>query len=201
MACRHLCPRIPLLAAANCPRDVTFIRLDFFSVHFYMLRLQLVLAWRNVVRRRFYALIEVLGLALGLVCFFIVFLYVDQQFNADRSFRDHDKIYRILNHERGSGNRYSGGASAIGHHIREEVTEVEDVVRIWYPYRNFSTRGIIRYNDVSFYDDNVIEADSNFFQFFDSLLSKEMRQRRFGIKTALCSASVQRRGCFRMVTR
>lgn len=126
-----------------------------------------MLAWRNILRRSFYASIEVTGLALGLTCFFIVFLFVGKQFNADTFFSDHDKIYRVLNHEHGSGNRYSGGASAIGHHIREEVPEVSDVVRLWYPYRNFSTRGIVRYNDVSFYEDNVIEADSNFFQFFD----------------------------------
>ncbi|MGC3945834.1 MAG: ABC transporter permease [Chryseolinea sp.] len=131
-----------------------------------MLPLQLLLAWRNIVRRSFYATIEVTGLALGLACFFIVFLFVAQQFNADTSFPNHDQIYRILNHEHGSGNRYSGGASAIGHHLREEVPEVSDVVRLWYPYRNYSTRGILRYNDVSFYEDNVIDADSNFFQFF-----------------------------------
>ncbi|MEJ1239194.1 ABC transporter permease [Chryseolinea sp. T2] len=132
-----------------------------------MLPLQVLLAWRNIVRRSFYTIIEVAGLALGLACFFIVLLFVEKQFNADTFFTDHDKIYRILNHEQGSGNRYSGGASAIAHHLHEEVAEVADIVRLWYPYRNYSTRGIIRYNDISFYEDNVIEADSNFFQFFD----------------------------------
>src|SRR5690349_15172671 len=104
-----------------------------------MLPLQLLLAWRNIVRRRFYAIIEVSGLALGLACFFIVLLFVEKQFSADTFFADHDKIYRILNHEHGSGNRYSGGASAIAHHLHEEVPEVSDVVRLWYPYRNYST--------------------------------------------------------------
>jgi len=104
-----------------------------------MLPLQLLLAWRNIVRRSFFATIEVAGLALGLACFFIVFLFVEKQFNADTFFDGHDKIYRILNHEQGTGNRYSGGASAIGHHLRDEVPEVSDVVRLWYPYRNYST--------------------------------------------------------------
>lgn len=132
-----------------------------------MLRLQLLLAWRNIIRRRFYTVIEVTGLALGLACFLIVLLFVNGQFNADTVFKDQEQIYRLLNHEHGTGYRYSGGASAIGHHVREEIPEVEDVVRLWFPYRNYSTRGIVRYNDLSFYEDNVIEADSNFFQFFN----------------------------------
>lgn len=132
-----------------------------------MLRLHLILAWRNIIRRNVYAFIEIAGLAIGLACFLLVLIYVTKQFNSDTFFSDSRSIYRVLNLEHGSGNRYSGGASALGYHIREEIGEVEDVVRIFYPYKNYSTRGIIRYGDVSFYEDNIIEADSNFFSFFD----------------------------------
>ncbi|HZY82895.1 MAG TPA: ABC transporter permease [Cyclobacteriaceae bacterium] len=132
-----------------------------------MIKLQVLLAWRNIVKRKFYSSIEVIGLAVGIACFLVILLHVRKEFSYDKIFTGYDQIYRVLNLEDNSGNRYSGGASAIGHHCREDVSQVEKVVRVWYPYRNFSTSALVSYNDVRFYEDNIIEADSNFFEMFD----------------------------------
>jgi putative ABC transport system permease protein len=132
-----------------------------------MHKLQFILAWRNILKRKFYSSIEILGLAVGIACFFIILLYVKKEFSYDKFFKDYDKIYRVLNHERGNGNRYSGGASAIGHHASTEVLQVEDVVRIFWPYKMFSSSALVRYEDKRFYEDKIIDVDSNFFSFFD----------------------------------
>ena len=132
-----------------------------------MLRLQFILAWRNIIKRRFYSSIEIAGLAIGIACFLLMFLHVKKEFSYDKFFPDHEKIYRVLNFEKGTGNRYSGGASALGYHARTEIPQVEDVVRIFYPYLNYSQTALVRYDDVTFYEDKIIDADSNFFDFFD----------------------------------
>ena len=132
-----------------------------------MLRLHFLLAWRNILKRRFYSSIEIIGLAVGLSCFFIVLLYIKKEISYETTFTDHKNIYRVLNLEQGSGNRYSGGASAIGFHAKTDIPQVEDVVRVFFPYRMFTTSALVQYEDMRFFEDNILEADSNFFNLFD----------------------------------
>lgn len=132
-----------------------------------MFKLQVLLAWRNIIKRKFYSSIEVIGLSVGVACFLVILLHVSKEFSFDKVFKDYKNIYRVLNLEENSGNRYSGGASAIGHHCRNEVPHVEEVVRVFYPYRNYSASALVSHNDIRFYEDNIIEADSGFFKMFD----------------------------------
>jgi putative ABC transport system permease protein len=132
-----------------------------------MLRLHFLLAWRNILKRRFYSSIEIIGLAVGLACFFIVLLHIKKEISYETSFTDYKHIYRVLNLEQGSGNRYSGGASAIGFHAKTDIAQVEDVVRVFFPYKMFTTSALVRYEDQRFFEDNILEADSNFFHLFD----------------------------------
>ena len=126
-----------------------------------MLRLHFLLAWRNILKRRFYSFIEIVGLAVGLTCFFIVFLYIKKEISYETSFTHHKDIYRVLNLEKGTGNRYSGGASAIGFHAKTDIPQVEDVVRVFFPYRMFTTSALVQYEDLRFFEENILEADSN----------------------------------------
>lgn len=132
-----------------------------------MFKLQVLLAWRNIIKRKFYSSIEVIGLAAGIACFLVILIHVRKEFSFDKVFTDYEKIYRVLNLEETSGNRYSGGASAIGHHCRTEVPQVEQVVHVFYPYRMYSTSALVLRNDIRFYEDNIIDADSGFFRMFD----------------------------------
>ena len=141
-----------------------------------MFRLHFLLAWRNILKRRFYSIIEVTGLAVGLTCFFIVLLYIRKELSFDTSFTHYKDIYRVLNLEQISGERYSGGASAIGFHARTEIPQVEEVVRVFFPYRMFSSSALVQYEDVRFFEENILEADSNFFNLFDFELIVETDQ-------------------------
>jgi putative ABC transport system permease protein len=132
-----------------------------------MLKLQVLLAWRNIIKRKFYSSIEVIGLAVGIACFLVILVHVRKEFSYDKIFSEYDKIYRVLNLEDNSRNRYSGGASAIGHHCRTDVPKVDEVVRVWYPYRMYSASALVTHDDIRFYEDNIIDADSNFFDIFD----------------------------------
>ena len=42
-----------------------------------------ILAWRNVIRHRLYATINVLGLALGMTCCLLIFLWVQDEKSVD----------------------------------------------------------------------------------------------------------------------
>lgn len=168
-----------------------------------MLRTSFRIAWRTLRKRAFYTGIEVVGLAVGLTCFTLTALYIQHELSYDRFFRQSDATYRVIHVETGSGNRYSGTASALGSHARRELAGVTDVVRVWSPYRMFDTSVLVERNpDVRFYEDNGLVADSSFFRLFDFqvvdgdirralrapnavVLSRRMAEKYFGTERAV----------------
>ena len=62
---------------------------------------------RSIGRHRMFSLINILGLALGLASFLIIFLYVQDELKYDAFHKDSDRIYRII-----QKNKKSGGGSA-----------------------------------------------------------------------------------------
>ncbi len=123
---------------------------------------------RHLLKRKSYTLLEIFSLTIGLVCALLTLLYLKRETGFDRNFTHHDRIFRVTHVEESSGNRYSGTPSALGFHARQEVPQVEETVRIFYPNRMYSTEALVERNvEVRFYEDNIIEADSNFFRVFD----------------------------------
>lgn len=131
-----------------------------------MIKLHFLLAWRNLLKRKAYSIIEILSLTAGLACFLIVLLYVTHEFSFDRSFSKTDKIYRI-NHTESSGEIYSGMPSALGVHIRQDLPQVTELCRVFFPYRMWSDNALVQYEDVRFYEQDILDADSTFFKLFD----------------------------------
>ena len=55
-------------------------------------------AWRNLIGNKKYAAINIAGIAIGLAAFWLIALYVGDEFSYDRSFNNADRIYRIAQH-------------------------------------------------------------------------------------------------------
>ena len=60
-----------------------------------MLKSYLKLATRNLWKRKSTTLINVFGLAIGLACCALVFLYFQHELSFDRGFDNRDDIYRV----------------------------------------------------------------------------------------------------------
>ncbi|MFQ5754026.1 MAG: hypothetical protein ACE5HI_18720 [bacterium] len=60
-----------------------------------MLRNYIKIAYRNLVRQRAYSFINVLGLSLGISCFILIILFIQDELNYDRYHVNADRIYRI----------------------------------------------------------------------------------------------------------
>ncbi|MEM9858837.1 MAG: ABC transporter permease [Bacteroidota bacterium] len=133
-----------------------------------MIRYALMLAIRNLIKRKFYAAIEMASLTIGIVAFAIIGLYLEHEFSYDRFFSQYDKIYRINHVEQESGNLYSGTSSALGYHAARELPSINRLARIFYPYKMNSTSVLVEKDvDTRFYEDNFLVADSTFFTIFD----------------------------------
>ena len=60
-----------------------------------MIRNYLKTAIRNLWRFRGYALINILGLAIGIACVILIMLYVQSELSVDRFHSNKDRIYRL----------------------------------------------------------------------------------------------------------
>ena len=53
---------------------------------------------RNLLKNKVYTLISILGLALGICCSILIFLYVNNELSYDKYHLNHDRIYRLESH-------------------------------------------------------------------------------------------------------
>ncbi len=136
-----------------------------------MLKAYLIFALRTLSRQRAFALINILGLCIGLTVFTLISLYVHFEFSYDRFHENADRIYRInttvslegemINHESSS---YAG----IVHALRRDYPEVESTTVIS-PFDSEGT--FIRFTDkqgsrVALENYKGCYADQSFFDVF-----------------------------------
>lgn len=131
-----------------------------------MHRLFLVLAWRNLMKRKFYSILEITGLAVGFSCILGASMYIRHELTYDGRFSKANSIYRII-HINEVGERYSGLPSALGFHIRDEVPQVKEVVRVFWLQRMFSQNILVQNDSIRFYENQTAIADSTFFNLFN----------------------------------
>ncbi|RFZ94190.1 ABC transporter permease [Mucilaginibacter conchicola] len=61
-----------------------------------MIKNYVKIAWRNLVRNKGFALTNILGLTIGMLCTVFIFLWVKDEVSFDKFHQDHDNIYKVL---------------------------------------------------------------------------------------------------------
>ncbi|HMV09251.1 MAG TPA: ABC transporter permease [Cyclobacteriaceae bacterium] len=140
-----------------------------------MLRNYLTVAFRNILKDKFYSLINVFGLTLGIASCIFIAIYINDELSYDRFNTKAERIYRINEfiETEGSGERSSSVPFPAGPTIAEEYENlVETQVRLF----NFQAPTILISNrdnaDREFNEPHVLFADSTFFKVFDYEVSK-----------------------------
>lgn len=131
-----------------------------------MLKNYFNVAFRNLLKHKFYSLINVLGLSIGLTCFLMITLYVVDELNYDTFHADSERIYRMDFSGNINGSEFiTALASApAGPTMPEEFPEVEEATRI----RSSGNWTIKRKgNENAYNEEDVAFVDSNFFSFWD----------------------------------
>ncbi|MBV6644813.1 MAG: ABC transporter permease [Cyclobacteriaceae bacterium] len=130
-----------------------------------MIKNYLVVAFRNLRKHKFYSVINILGLSIGLTCFVLIALYVKDELSYDRFHTDIEDIYRLdFSGSINSSEFITALASApAGPTLPTEYPEVIDATRLrgtgnWLVRR--------KEKDITFKEEEVVFADSNFFKFF-----------------------------------
>jgi putative ABC transport system permease protein len=119
---------------------------------------------RSFKRQRSYIIINVLGLSIGIACSLLIAIFVINEASYDRYNTKKDRIFRLVLNGKIGGQEITAAytASPIGPTMVKEFPEVEDFLRMNGGYGPT----VVEYNNKTFTEEHVVEADSSFFNFF-----------------------------------
>jgi putative ABC transport system permease protein len=125
-----------------------------------MLNSYLKIALRQLRRQRGYSLINILGLTVGMACFILIGLWVQDELSFDRFHEKKEHIFRILNLMQ-NGDYSATPTYALSPALRDLYPEVQESVRA-YPHHT----SLVKYKDKSFQEFNFMLTDPGFFRMF-----------------------------------
>ena len=79
-----------------------------------MFKNYLKVAWRNIIKKKGYALINIFGLSVGLGCCIVIILFLIHELTYDRHHPDEERIFRINQYRVSATGEYRILGSAVG---------------------------------------------------------------------------------------
>ena len=130
-----------------------------------MLQNYFKIALRSLSKHKFYSIINVAGLAVGLACCMLIALFVYDDLSYDDHHEHKERIYRITRHGSFNGTpfKYAVCPAPLGPALMQEIPEVQSAVR----FRGSGTYLVRRPEaSESFNEDRLIFTDEYFFDVF-----------------------------------
>ncbi|MFQ5629060.1 MAG: ABC transporter permease, partial [bacterium] len=147
-----------------------------YELHIYVLRLSrliagvdmlkhyLKIATRNILKYKTYSFINVFGLAVGIACCILVFLFVQDELQFDRFYENRDQIYRVNLQTKtpAEGIKISAG----------QPPPLAPMLKTTYPEIQYATRfksgsAVIRTSPENASKENILYADNDVLKMFD----------------------------------
>ena len=128
-----------------------------------MIRNYFKIAWRNLKKDKFYNLISLSGLTIGLSVSIFIIIWIQSEMSYNAFVDDHDKIFRVSSNINSGGEVESWGSSTgpVAAFAKTDIPEVKNAVRVrgnW-SYRIYSV-------DANDFELNGAYADAEFFDLF-----------------------------------
>lgn len=124
----------------------------------------LKIALRNLINQKMYAIINILGLAVGISSFLLIILYVQNEWSYDRHIPDSERMYRMVEIQKPAGIAPQHVAITSGPwapSLQSEIPEVEAALRIMPSY------SLIHVGDKSFQENSLFFTEDNVIRFFN----------------------------------
>ncbi|MGZ3951051.1 MAG: ABC transporter permease, partial [Flavisolibacter sp.] len=129
-----------------------------------MFRSHLRIALRNLLGNKLFSIVNISGLAIGIACSLLLFMFVMDELSFDRSHKNANEIYRAYLQLRINGKESVNGKTAapLGPTMLKEFPEVAGFSRVGY----FGAHDL-RVGEKIFRETNLYGVDSSFFTLFD----------------------------------
>ncbi|MVN22648.1 ABC transporter permease [Mucilaginibacter arboris] len=126
------------------------------------------IAFRTLLNHKAFSFINIIGLAIGMTAFFLIFLYIKFELSYDSFHSKADRIYRVVSDIKTPTETINANCPswAVASHAKQEFPEIESFVRV------SNARLLVRKGNIKFQEENSLFADSSFFQVFDFKLLK-----------------------------
>jgi putative ABC transport system permease protein len=134
-----------------------------------MLRNFLLIATRNLLKRKLYSFINIFGLALGMAVCLVILKYVDFELSYDSYHQNATQIYRVNRTWIQNGEDKGAGiisGYALGPTMVSEIPGIKTYIRTHPMYGGAVLTYERENNPVIFHEDNIQFVDSTFFTVF-----------------------------------
>lgn len=120
-------------------------------------------ALRNLWKNRTYGFLNIAGLAVGITCAALIFLWVEDELTFNHHHKDLDQLYRIMEHQTYDGKTYTFGSSPgeLAQAMKNEIPGFEYTART-----DWGARKLFSLGDKTIYEQGLY-MDSDFFKIFD----------------------------------
>jgi putative ABC transport system permease protein len=129
-----------------------------------MLKSYFISLYRNILRNKFYSLLNILGLSIGLATALFILLYITDEAGYDKHFENYNRIYRVESEITVNNNpqQFATAPPPLGPAMKKEIPEIEEVVRL-----DELGLFIFRYEEHEFFESRFFYADSSIFRVFN----------------------------------
>lgn len=131
-----------------------------------MIKSYLITAYRNIVKNKFYSILNVFGPAIGIACAILILLYVKDELTFDRHSDKYARTYRLESDFNISGKTTAAALAPMpmAPTLKDEYPEIEEFTR----FAGFGIQDILfEYKDLKFFEDNMYFTDSTVFKVFN----------------------------------
>ena len=163
-----------------------------------MIKNLLLIALRNFKKDKWYSLLNILGLTMGITFSLFLIFYIKDELSYDKHHKKADRIYRINSYiqEKDKNTDWTITQLPLGPTLKKDYPEVEEQVRFISRERTLFKNG-----DNNFYETKIYYADSTVFNVFthkfvegnaatalnapfNIVISKTLAEKYFGNKTS-----------------
>jgi putative ABC transport system permease protein len=125
-----------------------------------------ITALRNIINNKFYSILNIVGLAIGIACSILIILYVREEVTYDKHYKNWEHIYRLESNFTFSGteSHFAQVAIPLLPAMKTEYPEIKGITR----FASFGAANVLfQYNDIRFLESNIYFADSTVFNIFN----------------------------------
>lgn len=136
-----------------------------------MIKNQLKIAWRNLLKNKGYASINIIGLAIGMACALLIILYIKDELSYDQYHVNKDRIYRVIHGSKQEGATSNSDAASyhyqvwgnapVGAALKADFPEVQEIVQF-----SGQVSMLLKHDEKAFQEERVFFADSTTFDVF-----------------------------------
>jgi putative ABC transport system permease protein len=145
-----------------------------------MLTNYLKIAWRYLIKNQWLTLINLMSLAIGLTSCLLIGLYISHELAYDRQHVGRQEVYRLVadrDYTNGEQKKYATTPVPLAQLVQQELPEVVLTARVFSPQWTSQKTLVASGPDRTFYESDLIFADSTFFQVLNGYSFKETRLR------------------------